>query len=74
MDHFTDRKGFTNLLARHSLSMAVHFIWTERNNRLLQNKQKPTETLSHEAISQIRLLLMNLSGIIPERIQLRWNI
>ncbi|KAB5541855.1 hypothetical protein DKX38_014829 [Salix brachista] len=63
---FSKRKGFTSILMRHSVAIAVYFIWTERNCRVFQGDQKPASVLAHEAIMQLRLLLMNYKGAIPE--------
>lgn len=71
---FSKRQGFHNLLARNILATTTYFIWTERNRRIFQNKEKPAGTLSHEVITQIRLLLLNFKGHIPSNVRMRWNV
>lgn len=68
------RKGFFNLIAKHTLAMTVYFIWTERNSRILQKKFKQAGLLSHEAATQIRLLLLNYPRHIPELARIQWNV
>ncbi|KAJ6770873.1 hypothetical protein OIU74_017344 [Salix koriyanagi] len=73
-DKFSKRKDFSSILARLTLSTAAYFIWTERNCRVFQEHQKPSGVLAHEALMQIRLLLLNYKGTIPARRRVQWNI
>lgn len=71
---FIKKKRFNCLLAKHMLATAVYFIWTERNRRIFQSQNKPAGILVHEAITHIRLLLMNYKGHIPNYARDRWRV
>lgn len=71
---FNKKKRFNSILAKHTLATSIYFIWTERNLRIFQAKNKPVEVLLHEAIIQIRLLLMQYKGHIPDYARVKWRI
>ena len=71
---FIKKKRFNCLLAKHMLATAIYFIWIERNHRIFQRQNKPVGVLVQEAITQIRLLLMNYTGHIPNYAQDRWKL
>ena len=71
---FKGRKGYTNLIAKHTLATTVYFIWIERNSRIFQHKFKHAGLLSNDIASQIRILLLNFQGQIPEIARIRWNV
>ena len=71
---FSSIKGLSNLIAKHCVATTVYFLWTERNNRIFNSHQKPHGILAQEVISQVRLLLMNVTGNIAQNLKERWNI
>ncbi|KAB5561307.1 hypothetical protein DKX38_006264 [Salix brachista] len=71
---FSSKKGLSNLIAKHCLATTVYFLWTERNNRIFNSHQKPHGILAQEVISQVRLLLMNVTGNVAHNLKERWNI
>ena len=73
-NHYSNRKGFNSILMRHTIAIAVYFIWKERNCRVFQGDQKPASVLAREVIMQLRLLLMSYKGPIPDDFRLKWNI
>ena len=71
---FSTKNKATNFIAKQTLATTVYFLWTERNGRIFQNNFKPARLLSHEVITQVRLLLLDFKHHIPVHIKTRWNV
>lgn len=70
------KKDIKSHIAKTTLSVAVYYLWYERNNRTFNNIHRPPQELSKEIIQLIRghLMCNEIANHVTDRIRERWNI